>query len=283
MKKMTIMLIIIISISALNADVLYNLTLEEATTNFENSLKRKNTHFDGILQSTIEFSKEEYKVGDIIDLKIHFEINTYNNVSNLNFVITDYQNNWLYSVYRPRFENLTKDEYNMMQKEFILEDNICEYIESDPDLVLSNDHPKGTYNIKFVLNDKCNGISLFEKKYPFRKKILSMWSFRDLKKHELITEYFGTPQNFVIPIPIHPDALNKSNKSMQKIHKFPLNIETKSQINGIQSKKIPNEIQGDRTELRVLSGETTVMRFMPPRPHEIISYDAGLGTIAITN
>ena len=219
MKKIIIILLTLIYISALNADM-PGWTLEEAKANFEGSLKLNQILNDGILQSTIEFSQEEYNVGDVIDITIHFEVNIAKNVEKHKFAIADFINHYLYLFYERHFESLTQNDVDNMHSSIKSEDNVCEFIESDPDLLLSNDNPKGTYHLKFKLTKQTYGSYYQEKQYAYICKIINIYSFTNKKEYKYITKYYGDAQGLNIPIKIHSDALDKS-KPKPKIRKLP--------------------------------------------------------------
>ena len=163
MKKIEIILIVVICISTLTAEV----DLSSRASKFTDNFNLTKTHHDSLLQSTIVFSQEDYDVGDVIDIAIHLELNTSKNTENLKFAITDYKNNKFYVLKKGYFETITQNDIENNRNRIILEDIPLKFLESDPDLVLSNDQPKGIYHIKFKLSRKTIGIIAYGKNYPY--------------------------------------------------------------------------------------------------------------------
>ncbi len=208
MKKIMIILITLIIISVLNADV-YSRAILDSIANSQLELTK--IHFNGLLQSTIEFSQEDYDVGDIIEITIHFEVNTAKNVENLKFAVTDYKNKILY-VLVSDLDTVTPE---LVEGSIhgIMKDNGFPFIESDPDLVLSNDKPKGVYHLKFKLTKKVNCYNnLLGKVYPYINRDLDLYSYTKAEKYEYITDYKGPVESLTIPIKINP-AARKNEKS----------------------------------------------------------------------
>ena len=250
MKKIMIILIALISISALNADLPGRETMIK---NFDNSLKLAKTHYDGLLQSTTEFSQEDYYVGDIIDITIHFKVNTAKNVENLKFAVTDYKNKILYVLVRD-LDTVTQEMING-RNEAALRDTLCKFIESDPDLVLSNDQPKGVYHIKFKLTKKAKAITAFDEQYPYIFRSLNLYSYTKAEKYEYITDYKGSVESLTIPIKINPSARkNEKSPKIPEIKSIPADKPEK-EFNKKQSNNIIKS--GERIVQKVLSGKIT--------------------------
>ena len=209
MKKIIILLIALISVKVLDAHIPSN---EVMITTFSNKLKLNKIHYDGLLRSTIEFSKEDYDVGDIIDITIHFEVNTVKNVENLKFAVTDYKNKIFYVLYKRHFDTITQNDIDG-RNEASLRDTLCKFIESDPDLILSNDYPKGVYHLKFKLTKKAKAITSLGKQYPYTFCELLLYSFTDEEKYEYIIDYKGLSEHLTIPIKIKPTALKNEKPS----------------------------------------------------------------------
>ncbi len=211
MKKIVIILIALISVSALNANLPGR---EIAFTDFKNSFNLTRTHFNSLLQSTTVFSQEDYDVGDIIDITIHFEVNTTKNVGNLKFAVTDYKNKIFYVLYKRHFDTITKKDKEATYEYLTKHDTLCKFIESDPDLVLSNEQPKGVYNLKFKLTKKTKSITAFDKQYPYIFRSLDLYSYTKAEKYEYITDYKSPSKSLTIPIKIN-SAARKNEKPSQ--------------------------------------------------------------------
>ena len=206
MKKTMIMLIALVSVSAINATVLTN---EQIIKGFKNSLKLNRILYDGLLNSTTEFSQEEYDVGDTIDVTIHFEVNTTKNTEGLKFAVVDYKNKTLYGRYYDRYDHVTKRVIEYQKEEFEQSTAICKFIKSDSDLILSNENPSGDYHITFKLTKKCRVWYFMDEPYPYAFNSLLLYAFTEAKKYPYITEYtecrYGC-SNLRIPIKLHPAA-----------------------------------------------------------------------------
>jgi hypothetical protein len=206
MKIIMIMFIALVSVSAINATVLTN---EQIFKEFKNSLKLNRVLYDGRLNSSIEFSQEEYDVGDIIDVTIHFEVNTAKNTEDLKFAVTDYKNKALYAVHQ-QYGQITKEVIESQKKEFAQSTATCKFIKCDPDLILSNENPTGDYHIMFKLTKKCRVRYFMDEPYPYVFNSLRLYAFTETKTYPYITEYksgrrYGCSY-LKIPIKLHPAA-----------------------------------------------------------------------------
>ena len=232
----------------MNADIIDSSSKVSKFTDNFNLIK---TYHDSLLQSTIVFSQEDYDVGDVIDIAIHLEVNTVKNTENLKFAITDYKNNKFYILKKGYFETITKNDIDDNRNRVVLEDIPLKFIESDPDLVLSNDQPISIYHIKFKLSRKTIGIIAHGKNYPYVIKELIIYSFTNTEKYEYITDYKGLSKPLIIPIKIKSSALKNSEKSsgMPKIkgnpQKLPERVIPKRNV----PKRRPNSFDSNPHEL----------------------------------
>jgi hypothetical protein len=202
MKKIITLLLTIIIAGALYA------TIPDIATGFKNGLKLDKSYYDGLLTAYVEFSQEEYDVGDIIDVTIHLEVNTAQNTEDLKFAVTDYKNKALYAVYQ-QYDQITKGVIESQKKEFAQSTATCKFIKCDPDLILSNENPTGDYHITFKLTKKCRVLYFLDKPYPFYVESLSLYAFTEAKTYPYITEYTGCRyggKDLNIPIKLHPAA-----------------------------------------------------------------------------
>lgn len=281
MKKIATMLIILISISILNADVIGDLDPYEPPI-IQDKTYKMNSYYDCILQPTIEYSQENYKVGDIIDITIHLEVNTKLNTDNMKFVITDYKNKLLYTFFtKETYNKITQDiAESLHEKDY--DDQVLRLIESDADLVLSNEQPIGKYNIKFELTKKVIKYDFFDEFSSFTFCQLDLFAFKKAERYRYITDYGMNVSSLRIPIKVHPDALKDEKPSQKlKIKGYPQELPKRT------PKKMPaNKLEGKNRngerplELSVLSGQTTDMAFIY-EPVTIIDYPTYLGNLSI--
>ena len=203
MKKIITLLITIIIAGALYA------TIPDIATGFKNGLKLDKSYYDGLLTAYVEFSQEEYDVGDIIDVTIHLEVNTAQNTEDLKFAVTDYKNKALYALYQ-QYDQITKGVIESQKKEFAQSTAICKFIKCDPDLILSNENPTGDYHITFKLTKKCRVLYFLDEPYPFYVESLRLKAFKKAVTYQYITDYISVypygVSNLNIPIKLHPAA-----------------------------------------------------------------------------
>jgi hypothetical protein len=164
------------------------------------------------VSSKIIFSKEEYSVGDIIDITVQVKVNIEKNIENLNFAITDFKNIQYYA-FPLYFSQITKEGMDSMHNKLITENALLKFIESDSDLILNNDNPTGTYHLKFKLTRKVKPIISLGISYPFIVRDLSIYAYSESISYPFITEYIGTREGISIPIKIHPSARKDENQS----------------------------------------------------------------------
>jgi hypothetical protein len=186
-------------------------TAEVLSQKFQQRLKSEQILFDGLVSSKIIFSKEEYNVGDTIDITVQVKVNIEKNIENLNFAITDFKNTQYYAF--PRyFPHITKEGIDSMHNKLITEDALLKFIESDSDLIVNNDNPTGTYHLKFKLTRKVKPIISLGISYPFIVRDLSIYAHSESNSYPFITEYIGEKQRISIPIKIHPSARKDENQ-----------------------------------------------------------------------
>lgn len=282
MKKIMIILIVLISIRALNSHI------PDIKSVFNNKLNLNKIHFDGLLTSTTEFSQEDYDVGDIIDITIHFEVNTTKNVENFKFAITDYKNKVFYSLYKRHFDTITQEDKDTTYEYLTKKDTSCKFIESDPDLVLSNNQPKGVYHLKFELTKKTIGITSLGKQYPYIFCDLLLYSFAKEKKFEYITDYKGFSEHLTIPIKIKPTALKNGKPSKKpEIKSIPADLPDREMpkfpANESERYNQKNETSSSlRIVQKVLSGKITYCA-VSPEPYLLDSWNQALGSLSIVH
>ena len=261
MKKILfILLISFCSINVINADVMNRELVEEV---FKKKISLEKTYFNELLNVRIDFSQEDYLVGEIIDIVIHFEVNKEKNSANYQFAIQDYKNKFLSSNCKKHRDQITKRDI-VRRNKVVLRDTLCKFIECDSDLILNNEQSEGTYHIKFKLTGKSFGIPFFNKQYPYIFVSLSMNEFIYSEDHKYISDYFGTidyPGGFRhlnIPIKLNNESFKKKS------------ISTKPEIKGLP-KALPERKNSKRSKLDssielktrsrltdiVLSGEVT--------------------------
>ena len=285
MTKLFIVLILaLFSVNVVYADVMNRDTVEEV---IKKKLSLEKSYFDDILSIRIEFSQEDYQVGDIIDIVIHFEINKEKNGANYQFAIQDYKNKFLSSNCKKHRDQITKRDI-VRRNKVVLRDTLCKFIECDSDLILNNEQSEGTYHIKFKLTGKSFGTPFFNKKYPYIFVSLSMNEFIYSEDHKYISDYFGTidyPGGFRhlnIPIKLNNESFKKKS------------ISTKPEIKGLP-KALPERKNPKRSELdssiepRTLSRETDIVLSGEVTycgigfdPYEIDDYDNNLGFLTIS-
>lgn len=205
MKKIVIILIVLISINTLSANVMSREMMEEG---FKKQISLEKTYFDEMLNVRIEFSQEEYGVDDFISIKFHFTINKEKNIENRRVVIVDYLNMQFHTLLPIEvFKTLTKEDINSRKELILNEDTVCSYVESDPDLILSNDNPSGVYKLKFKLLQKSHGVFSFENSYPYMFRSLLMYSFTETTDFDHLTKYHGIGESLNIPIKLKSSAV----------------------------------------------------------------------------
>ena len=211
MKKAMILFILLIGFSVLIANTQSG---RDMAKRFEDSLKLTQSSFDGLLNVSIEFSQEEYTVGDIIDVTIHFEVNTEQNTENLNFAVVNYINQTLYSTFSRHLEIVTKEVLEYQQQEYAPSTATCKLIAADSDLILGNENPTGDYHISFKLTKKHPVIHAWGETYPYMLEYLTIYAFTETITYPHITDYrINDGRRFsevTIPIRLHPAArINK--------------------------------------------------------------------------
>jgi hypothetical protein len=206
MKKALILYILLIAFSLLMADTIRD---NEIINSGEKSPHLNQCYYTGLLRASIEFSQEEYAVGDTIDVTIHFNINAEQNTENRKYAVTDYKNKALYAVCQP-YDRITKGVIESQKKEFAQSTAICKFIKCDPDLILSNENPTGDYHITFKLTKKCPVILAFNKLHPYVFRSLKILEFTEAIPYPYITDYkLGNGSRDIeltIPIKLHPSA-----------------------------------------------------------------------------
>jgi len=207
MKRTMILFILLIGFSVLIADTQSGNFLVKG---FEKKLKLEKSYDDSLLTASIEFSQEEYAVGDSIDVTIHFRINTEQNTENRKYAVTNFMHGPLYWSYRGHYDGITKEVIENQVKEFAQSTAICKFIKSDSDLILSNENPIGTYHITFMLTKKCPVILAFNKLHPYVFRSLKILEFTEAIPYPYITDYkLGNGSRDIgltIPIKLHPSA-----------------------------------------------------------------------------
>jgi hypothetical protein len=205
MKKTMILSMLLMGFSVLAATVL---TWEMVRKSYRESLNLHKSYYDGLLTAFVEFSQEEYVVGDTVDVTIHLEVNTTKNTDNSKFVIKDYKTSHLYSIRHVTKEDIQEEKERLTQSNLPLK-----LLDSDSDLILSNENPTGNYHITFMLMRKCRIQRLSDtESYPYKREVLRMYRFTETITKKYITHYLShdlsSPcTSLVIPIKLHPDAL----------------------------------------------------------------------------
>lgn len=164
------------------------------------------TLFNGIVLSRIEFSEEEYEIGDIVDVTIHFELITEKNTENLNLAITDYSKYIFYTL-RKNHLKLIKSQDIEFEKNYLQWDKrFLSLIESDEDLILSNLNPKGTYNIRFLINESSQ-IGFLQHSSQWWNTNLYIFLYNELTEYDNITDYQAEAYDFPFSIPLNEKIL----------------------------------------------------------------------------
>ncbi len=206
MRKLITFLIATTFTTLIIANVISPEEMERRKENVLDNFKPTRVHFDGLLESTVVFSKEEYEVGDIIDIKINFKVNTEKNTENMKFAILNYSLRRVLLDYQYTPDRITQKSFEEGLDDIIHNSGPLEFMKCDPDLILGNNNPVGTYHLRFRLKRKVPLLTLFDKKYPYRYNSISMRSFREekKKKYKFITIY-GGGYNSTIPLMIKLD------------------------------------------------------------------------------
>jgi hypothetical protein len=209
-KKIIIILIALIIISLMNASVL---TGEQLKEGFERSFDLEKTLWNGMVKTRIEYSQEDVGVGETIIVTIHFEIDTEKNEKNYKLAVGDLSKNIFYSRTISKFESLTTEDVENEKEYLAWEKHGLSLIESDPDLVLSNENPIGSYNAKFRLNNKAKGMSTYsnENRIPYGYQELSLFVFHESTEYENITDYHNRGSSFRFYIKIKSSAIIPNN------------------------------------------------------------------------
>lgn len=278
MKLKAILLIVIVSVSSLSAN---DFSLVDMEAQFKESLNPNKTHFDDLLESSISFSQDDYNVGDIIDITIHFKVNTIKNVENLKFAILDYKYAVFYNKAMRNLSLITQFDLDSMVESMNRNDP-CVLIESDPDLILSNDHPTGSYNLKFRLIGKTNGTTVLDNQYPYIMRSMTIFPFYESVEYECLTDYIevGIGSGFTIHIKIKSASMEKKEPSTEpkKIGQPPYAPD----INPTEGRKIKTlDDTRERIELKVLSGKTTFVGELTPEPYGIYHANPDIGNVTI--
>lgn len=242
MKKTIIILIALVCVNSLLTTVLTQAEKEDMKANVHKRFEPIHTYFDGLLQSTIEYSQEDYQVGDIVDITIHYEVNTVKNVDNLKFAILDFSLRRLQYQFDRNPEKITQEIYDMKRNRFIDHLGPLEFIECDPDLVLTNNNPNGDYHLKFKLIKKTKGIKLFDIRYPYIDTALDMYTFKEKKEYEFITIYPGEVANFPIYIEINPTSLITEEENDSNQNLLPDNEKKSLELNKLEYKLVRGRI-----------------------------------------
>jgi len=251
MKKTMILSILLIGFCVLAAKVY---TAEMAAKSFEKTFDLDKSYYQGRLSAHIEFSQEEYTVGDIIDVTIHFEVHTAKNPENLKFAVTDYKN-WRLFGYRGHYELITDDIYETKRKEQTQSRTAYTFLQSDSDLILSNENPTGEYHISFKLTHKSPMYHAWDKAHPYILERVLIFAFTKTTTYPYIIDYGLengiSRREIFIPIKLHPDARLETKKSdIQE-------PTSKKPVKELPTKHTPVKIgHGGREILEVLSGKT---------------------------
>jgi hypothetical protein len=229
MKKALILYILLIAFSLLMADTIRD---NEIINSGEKSPHLNQCYYTGLLRASIEFSQEEYAVGDTIEVTIHFKVNTEQNTENVRFAVADYKNNSLYVMYESHLEQITTEVIEELRNEFSFSSDACAFVESDADLILSNENPMGDYHITFMLTKKCPVIHAWGETHPYISKRLMLFEFTEAIPYPYITDYRvehgRSSRQLLIPIKLHPDA---------QLDKKPL--DTPKPASGKSAKELP--------------------------------------------
>ena len=245
MKKTMILSMLLIGFCVLAAEVY---TAEMAAKSFKKTFDLDNSYYQGRLTAHIEFSQEEYTVGDIIDVTIHFEVNTAKNPENLKFAITDYKNWELYS-FKGYFDFITKDIYELNRKKQTQSKGAYRLLQSDSDMILSNENPTGDYHITFKLTNKSPMNHTWDEPLPYIVERLRIFAFTETITYPYFTVYrveLGSlDRDVIIPIKLHPDARLDTKKS---------------DIQEPTSKKPVKELPTKQTPVKIGRGEKDILQ-----------------------
>ncbi len=212
MKKNIIIQFTIIAFSLLNASVM-DLTTEEFKENFERSFDLERTIWDGLVKTNVEYSTNDISVGDTLVVAVHFEINTEKNKKNSKLAIADVSKIFFYIRKYDELEAVSKEDI-MMEKEFLAwEKHGISILETDPDLVLSNEKPFGSYKFKIILNRKMKKKPYFGDRSNFSLVTLPIFIFYESTEFENITDYNTQCGNFPIYFEVSLDSMFPENSS----------------------------------------------------------------------
>ncbi|MFO7897058.1 MAG: hypothetical protein R6U84_09005, partial [Candidatus Cloacimonadales bacterium] len=254
MKKMIVIFLLFVN-CLLQAQIL---TREE----FEAKLEPTQKHFDGLVKTRIEYSKKEYSVGDDIDIVIHFEVNTEKNLENYQFVLLDYKKNAIHTLFTNRFNKLSEEQIESLINAITKDEEPLKFIESDPDLVINNENPKGKYHLKFKLTDKIPRARRYDKDYSFITRELLLKVFTVYKVYNNLTDYFGYYSDFKLRIEINEN----STMSLSDYKEYQRNKNKNKRIPRLKKKAIDyDSMNNNKNEARdeaqwdytVLAGQTT--------------------------
>lgn len=227
MRKIIITLLAIVSVSSMSADIIGDVE-PYIVPHYEGTTNKVHTHFKGLLQPTIEYSQEDYNVGDIIDITIHFEVNTAENPDNQKFAVADYKNKVFYSFGLKLTDQYTQNEMEIGRSSHY-RNPVHPLIESDPDLILSNDQPKGEYHIKFKLEKKIYRVNQNGDYSPYIFPEISLYSFTKAEKHKYLTDYGRSISSLRIPIKINPASLkNEKPPTIFEMERNPKELPTEN-------------------------------------------------------
>lgn len=240
MKKIIIIQLTLIALSFLNASVM---TGDELQENLERSFDLERTIWDGMVKTKIDYSQKNVSVGDTLIVTIYFEIDTEKNQNNIKLAIADLAKKFLYTTKQGELKTTTKEDV-IMEKEYLAwEKHGVSILETDPDLVLSNEKPFGSYNFKIRLNRKKKETPYFGTRSNFSYVSLPLFFFYKSTEFENITDYDNQYRNFRVYFEVNPDSMFPEN-STEKIRYYErsdFQREKKKQEELINKEKIKEE------------------------------------------
>jgi len=248
--------------------------------------------FNGLLTANIEFSQDKYNVGDSIDVKIYFQVDSSKNIENYKFAIPKPSDWYIYLLIRGRTkieENLTDELINDIRTEYNDKNNL---IYCDSELILDNNNPTGYYHLSYKVPQKVSPQKILGKYSNVITRNVSIFKYKNVKRYNGFNDYGSymreTEDNddYYAQCRVNIKIADKSLKA-PNLNKIEFGDNKKASINRevklFQAKKVDhNQNLRDRLTQEVLSDKTTHCA-LAPEPHTIEGYSPNLGTIAIDN
>lgn len=175
----------------------------------QNPCRLSRSLFNGLVQSRIEFSKEEYNIGDLVEVTIYFELVVKKNSKNLQLAITDYSKNIFYLLRHDHLGQVTQQEIEVEQEYLGWKKRFLSLKECDSDLILSNINPKGKYHLKFRLLDSAQ-IGSLDRSNNFIYERLYLFLYKESITYNYITDFQTEAEEFLFCVRFDKNILKNS-------------------------------------------------------------------------